>query len=128
MTPTTHTSRLPSPIRSGPRPRPLHLPIPTPVVSAEGNLRKPAPRTTCSRSHKPPADAPYWQGFGNPVSFAPFLDDLQKRLANQYELGLLVSPKNKASLQLLKLKVTAPGAKIDAPQMIAVPGSESASR
>jgi hypothetical protein len=70
----------------------------------------------------------YWQGFGNPVSFVPFLDDLHKRLANQYELGLLVSPKNKASLQPLKLKVTAPGTKVDAPQMILVPGSESASR
>jgi hypothetical protein len=70
----------------------------------------------------------YWQGFGNPVSFAPFLDDLQRRLANQYELGLLVNPKNKASLQPLKLKATAPGVKVEAPQMVVVPGSESASR
>jgi hypothetical protein len=68
----------------------------------------------------------YWQGFGNPVSFSPFLDDLQKRLANQYELGLLASPKNKAGLQPLKLKVNAPGVKVDAPQNIFVPGSESA--
>jgi hypothetical protein len=70
----------------------------------------------------------YWQGFGNPVSFSPFLDDLHRRLANQYELGLLASPKNKPSLQPLKLKVTAPGVKVDAPQRIPVPGSESASR
>lgn len=70
----------------------------------------------------------YWQGFGNPVSFSPFLDDLQKRLANQYELGLLASPKNKGGLQPLKLKVTAPRVKVDAPQSIFVPGSESAKR
>jgi len=67
----------------------------------------------------------YWQGFGNPVSFVPFLDDLQRRLANQYELGLLASPKNKAGLQPLKLKVTAPGVRVDAAQMVLVPGSES---
>jgi len=70
----------------------------------------------------------YWQGFGNPVSFAPFLDDLATRLKNQYELGILASPRNKAQLQPLKVKVSAPGTKVDAPQMIMVPGSEQASR
>jgi hypothetical protein len=71
----------------------------------------------------------YWQGFGNPVSFVPFLDDLQTRLANQYELGILAAkPGNKTALQPLKVKTTAPGIKIDAPSSIVVPGSESASR
>ena len=70
----------------------------------------------------------YWQGFGNPVSFAPFLDDLATRLKNQYELGILASPKSKTQLQTLKVKVAAPGVKVDAPQKIVVPGSESASR
>ena len=70
----------------------------------------------------------YWLGFGNPVSFAPFLDDLATRLKNQYELGILASPRSKTQLQPLKVKVTAPGVKVDAPQMIVVPGSESASR
>ncbi len=70
----------------------------------------------------------YWQGFGNPVSFAPFLDDLATRLKNQYELGILASPKSKTQLQTLKVKVASPGVKVDAPQKIVVPGSESASR
>jgi hypothetical protein len=70
----------------------------------------------------------FWQGFGNPVSFAPFLDELSTRLKNQYELGILASPKSKAQLQTLKVKVSTPGVKVDAPQMIMVPGSESASR
>jgi hypothetical protein len=70
----------------------------------------------------------YWQGFGNPVSFAPFLDDLATRLKNQYELGILAKPGNKPQLQQLKVKVSAPGTKVDAPQKILVPGSESASR
>jgi hypothetical protein len=70
----------------------------------------------------------YWQGFGNPVSFAPFLDDLSTRLKNQYELGILARPANKTQLQTLKLKVSAPKVNVDAPQNILVPGSESASR
>jgi len=70
----------------------------------------------------------YWQGFGNPVSFSPFLDDLHTRLMNQYELGILAKPKSKADLQTLKVKTTASGVKIDAPQMVLVPGSESATR
>ena len=70
----------------------------------------------------------YWQGFGNPVSFAPFLDDLSTRLKNQYELGILAKPGNKPQLQSLKVKVTTPGVKVDAPQKVLVPGSESASR
>jgi hypothetical protein len=70
----------------------------------------------------------YWQGFGNPVSFAPFLDDLATRLKNQYELGILAKPGNKPQLQTLKVKVNTPGTKVDAPQRILVPGSESASR
>jgi hypothetical protein len=70
----------------------------------------------------------YWQGFGNPVSFAPFLDDLSTRLKNQYELGILASPRSKAQLQPLKVKVSTPRVNVDAPQMILVPGSESASR
>jgi len=70
----------------------------------------------------------YWQGFGNPVSFSPFLDDLATRLKNQYELGILAKPGNKPQLQTLKVKVSTPGTKVDAPQKILVPGSESASR
>jgi hypothetical protein len=66
----------------------------------------------------------YWVGFGNPVSFVPFLDDLHTRLENQYELGLLASPKNKSQLQPLKVKVSTPGVKVDAPTAVLVPGSE----
>ena len=69
----------------------------------------------------------YWQGFGNPVSFDPFLDDLHRRLENQYELGILARPRSKTELQQLKIKTTAPGVKVDAASMVLVPGSESAS-
>lgn len=67
----------------------------------------------------------YWYGIGNPVSFAPFLDDLQKRLQNQYELGVSAQPHNKAELQSLKVSVNTPNTTVDAPQRVLVPGSES---
>ncbi len=66
----------------------------------------------------------YWQGFGNPVSFVPFLDDLHTRLQNQYELGILASARGKTQLQSLKVKTTVAGVNVDAPQMVLVPGSE----
>ena len=44
----------------------------------------------------------YYQGLSNPVSFTPFLNDLSKRLENQYELGFIVPGKNKPEIQSLK--------------------------
>jgi hypothetical protein len=65
----------------------------------------------------------YWQGLGNPVSFAPFFDDLNRRLQNQYELGFTVKAKSKAEIANLKVKLTMPDTKLDAPQRVAiVPG------
>jgi hypothetical protein len=70
----------------------------------------------------------YWIGDSSPVSFSPFLDDLSTRIKNQYELGLLAAPGKKTQLQPLKVKISAPGMKVDAPQAVVVPGSESAPR
>jgi hypothetical protein len=65
----------------------------------------------------------YWQGLGNPVSFAPYFDDLSRRLQNQYELGFDVPAKSKPEIATLKVKLTMPDTKLDAPQKIAiVPG------
>jgi hypothetical protein len=40
----------------------------------------------------------YWEGVGNPVSFAPFFDDLNRRLQNQYELGFEAPVKSKPEI------------------------------
>jgi len=65
----------------------------------------------------------YWQGLGNPVSLSPFFDDLSRRLQNQYELGFQVRGKSKPEIAPLKVKLTMPNTKLDAPQRIAiVPG------
>jgi len=57
----------------------------------------------------------YWEGIGNPVSFRPFLQDLQRRLQNQYELSFTAPLKNKPQVDNLKLKVSGISGKVDAP-------------
>ena len=62
----------------------------------------------------------FWEGMGNPVSFEPYLDELTRRFRNQYEL-LFVSPlKGKASVEMMKLKLSAPGESIDSPKQVLV--------
>ena len=62
----------------------------------------------------------FWQGSGNPVSFQPYFDELTRRLRNQYELGFTAPLKGKPEVDTFKLKLTAPGADVDAPQQVVV--------
>lgn len=62
----------------------------------------------------------YWQGMGNPVSFEPFLKDLQRRLDNQYEMSFTAPLKNKPEVQDMKLKVNGISGKVDAPGQVYV--------
>jgi hypothetical protein len=62
----------------------------------------------------------YWQGVGNPVSLSPFLDDLARKLNNQFELSFVARPQAKAGLQELKVKTEAPGTRLDAPERVLV--------
>lgn len=64
----------------------------------------------------------YYQGLGNPVSFVPFFDDLNRRLGNQYELDFAVTEKKKASFVQLKVKSEVKSVKLDAAQHVAVMG------
>ena len=57
----------------------------------------------------------YWVGNGNPVSFQPFFQDLQRRLRNQYEVSFTTQLKNKPEVSSLKLKLNGISGKIDAP-------------
>lgn len=68
----------------------------------------------------------YWQGYGNPVSLQPYLQDIGRRLNNQYEVSFMAPFKGKPQVETFKLKLDAPGAKISAPQQVLVMGSESA--
>ena len=60
----------------------------------------------------------YWQGMGNPVSFAPYFKDLDRRLQNQYEIAF-TAPVSKPGVGSMKVKVNN-GAKVDAPQQVYV--------
>jgi hypothetical protein len=68
----------------------------------------------------------YWQGYGNPVSLQPYLEDIERRLNNQYEVSFMAPFKDKPQVESFKLKLNAPGTKVDAPQQVLVMGAESA--
>jgi len=64
----------------------------------------------------------YWIGVGNPVSFKPYLEDIARRLNNQYEIAFMAPSNGKPQIANFKLKVNAAGAKVDAPQQVLVNG------
>lgn len=64
--------------------------------------------------------ASYWQGTGNPVSFAGYFKDLRVRFENQYRLSFTGVLKGKAQVQSMKLKVGGPEAKVYFPQQVYV--------
>jgi hypothetical protein len=68
----------------------------------------------------------YWQGYGDPVSLQPYLEDIERRLNNQYEVSFMAPFKNKPQVESFKIKLNAPGTKINAPQQVLVLGTESA--
>jgi hypothetical protein len=62
----------------------------------------------------------YYQGFDNPVSFAPFFEQISHNLMNQYELDVRVPDKVKDGLQRLQVKVNVPNTKTASPSQIFV--------
>jgi hypothetical protein len=63
----------------------------------------------------------YYLGFGAPVSFAPYLDDLSHRLTRQYLLTFLAKPERKAGFQPFKLRTEVPNAELVAADRVYVP-------
>ena len=68
----------------------------------------------------------YWEGMGNPVSLQPFLQDLRRRLSNQYELSFTAPSNGKPEVESLKVDLKVPAAKVAAPQRVLVTGATSA--
>jgi VWFA-related protein len=62
----------------------------------------------------------YLEGFGNPVSFAPFLSDIQHKLQNQYELTF--ASNSKPGLQPIQVKTNQPNTKLAWPARVPVGG------
>jgi hypothetical protein len=63
----------------------------------------------------------YYQGFGNPISFAPFLSDIQRKLQNQYELSFVSSAKRE--LQPIQVKTSQPNTKLQWPARVLAGGA-----
>jgi hypothetical protein len=57
---------------------------------------------------------------GNPVSFQPFLEDLARRLDNQYEIDFTARLDKKPAVENMKLKVTGLSLEVTAPQQVFV--------
>lgn len=66
----------------------------------------------------------YWEGFMNPVSFAPYLDDLNRRLNNQYLLTFLATPEKKPGFQRIKLGTELPHVSLVGPAKVYVPAAQ----
>jgi hypothetical protein len=65
----------------------------------------------------------YLEGFGNPVSFAPFLSDIQRKLQNQYELSFVSTAK--PGLQAIRVKTSQPNTNLEYPSRVPVGGVQA---
>jgi hypothetical protein len=63
----------------------------------------------------------YVMGFGPPISFAPYLEDLARHLSHQYLLTFLAKAKRTASFQSVKLRTEVPYVELIAPNRVYVP-------
>ena len=57
----------------------------------------------------------YWQGFGNPVSFAPYLEDFTRRLEHQYILAFQPKTMSKAGFQQIRVRTELPNVELVGP-------------
>lgn len=65
----------------------------------------------------------FFIGWPAPVSFAPYLSDLQKVLDNQYVLTFTAKPGKKAELQYVKVSTEIAGVSLSTPDAVWVPGA-----
>jgi hypothetical protein len=63
----------------------------------------------------------YYLGTENPVSMAPYLDDLSGRLNSQYLLTFLARPENKPGFQNVKIGTEHPHVNLVGPAKVYVP-------
>jgi hypothetical protein len=62
----------------------------------------------------------YLEGLGNPVSFSPFLSDIQRKLQNQYELTFVSTAK--PGLQSIRVKTNQPNTRLEFPARVPIGG------
>ncbi|HTJ30280.1 MAG TPA: hypothetical protein VL346_07255 [Acidobacteriaceae bacterium] len=62
----------------------------------------------------------FWGGYSNPVSFEPYLEELTRRMQNQYELSFTAPFTGKPQVEAIKVKINAPGIEVASPQQVFV--------
>ncbi|HUJ96146.1 MAG TPA: hypothetical protein VLW84_12820 [Terriglobales bacterium] len=65
----------------------------------------------------------FYLGMGDPVSYQPYLNDLQKLLDNQYLLTFGAKPQKKAGLQTVRIQTEVPNAELRAADSVWVPAA-----
>ena len=65
----------------------------------------------------------YYIGFGSPVSFQPFLEQIAQQMRNQYILTFSAKPEEKSGLQPIKVSINEKDASIAAPDRVFVKAS-----
>jgi hypothetical protein len=63
----------------------------------------------------------YFLGYETPVSFAPYLQDLSRRLNHQYLLTFLAKPEKKPGLQRVRVRTEVPNVELVAATKVFVP-------
>lgn len=63
----------------------------------------------------------FYLGFETPISFTPYLDDLNRRLNHQFLLAFFARPEKKAGLQRVKSRTEVPNAELVAAEKVYVP-------
>ncbi len=63
----------------------------------------------------------YWQGFGNPVSFAPYFEDFTRRLEHQYLMAFQPKASSQAGLQRIRIRTELPNVELVGPSQVWVP-------
>jgi hypothetical protein len=65
----------------------------------------------------------YMIGYGSPVSFQPFLEQIRKQQEHQYRLTFVARPENKSGMQPIRVSVANKDASIAAPDKVFVKAS-----
>jgi hypothetical protein len=65
----------------------------------------------------------YYLGYGAPVSFAPYLEDITHKLGRQYLMTFLPKPEKKAGMQSVKLQTEVPNAELVSADRVYVPAT-----
>jgi hypothetical protein len=81
-------------------------------------------QTNLSRLSDESGGEGYFEGFGNPVAFSPFLEEFADRLNHQYKLTFTIKPDKKAEYQHIRLETEVPNAELVTADKVYVPATK----